>query len=62
MKKEQIEKELRRIDSEERGLKTDASNAHNTGHTDAEYECHQALAVLSQYRNKLMMKILDLED
>ena len=57
-----MKKELRRIDSEERSLKADASNAHNTGHTDAEYECHQALAVLSQYRNKLMMKILDSED
>jgi hypothetical protein len=31
------------------------SNAHNTGHTTAEYECIEALAVLSQYRNKLKM-------
>lgn len=61
MKKEQIEKELNRIDQEERSLKTDASNAHNTGHSETEYECHQALAVLSQYRNKLMIKMLDME-
>jgi hypothetical protein len=50
-----ITEELKRIELEEHSLKNHMSNAHNTGHTTAEYECIEALAVLSQYRNKLKM-------